>query len=217
MAKEKNGIVENLPFTADEFVQAEKDIYKKELKFITRELGKVESSFLNIGFSLNRIYSNRLYAIDGYSNIYELAKDKFGLARGTVNNFINVVETFGKRDNGQLISALDDKYKDFSVSQLVVLLGYINRGGTELDCFTSDMSVRHMKKKVKELESKDIVEIEDGVQVELPAEPEVTNTLISCYGVDDYNKKVDDIDMLIMNMFAKSKKRVRIEIVAVEY
>lgn len=79
------------------------------------------------------------------------------------------------------------------------------------------MSVRDMKKKVKELENKDIVEIDDGVQVEVPVEPEVSNTLISCYGVDDYNKKVDDIDMLIMNMFAKSKKRVRIEIVAVEY
>lgn len=194
--------------------------YKKDVALIRRELGKVESSFLNIGFSLHRIYKSGGFSCDGYANVYEFAKDKFGLARGTTNNFINVVETFGKQVDGEFLNELDDKYKSFSSSQLIALLGYVNRGGTELDCFTADMSVRDVKAKVKELENKvsDKDEVsEDGVEVVTSVNKEVRNVLISCNGKEDYDNKIDDIDRLICLLFAKSTKNVRIEIHSVEY
>lgn len=217
MAKEKVEEIEVMNVPDKEFLST----YKKDVKLIEREFGKVESSFLNIGFSLHRIYKSEGFKIDGYKTIYEFAKDKFNLARGTTNNFINVVETFGKQVDGKFMDELEDKYKGFKPSQLIALLGYINRGGSELDCFTSDMSVRDVKSKIKELEcsscedDSEVVE-DDGSEVVVPAK-ECKNTLISCMGLDDYNCKVDEIDALILNMFNKSKKRVRIEIVAIEY
>ena len=86
------------------------------------------------------------------------------------------------------------------------------------------MSVRDVKAKIKQLEgstsSKEEVEefekTEDGVEVVTPSK-ETRNVLISCNGKDDYDSKIDAIDQLICLMFAKSKKNVKIEIVAVEY
>lgn len=222
MARKKveNEVVLNVPSDL-EIAEMERE-YKKDVKIIKRELGKVESSFLNIGFSLHRIYKNGGFVCDGYQNIYEFAKDKFNLARGTTNNFINVVETFGKQVDGQFMNELDDKYKSFSSSQLIALLGYINRGGTELDCFTADMSVRDVKAKIKQLEGTASVSgdesetTEDGVEVVTPSK-ETRNVLLTCKGKADYDSKIDDIDRLICLMFAKSTKNVRIEIHAVEY
>lgn len=210
--EEKSKEVMNAPVIQPEVMSE----FKKRCQLITRELKKVESSFLNIGFSLHWIYRTGAYQAMNYDTVYSFAKDKFGIARGTCNNFINVVETFGKKvDNNTFIEELDEKYRSFSSSQLIALLGYINRGGQELDCFTSDMSVREIKSLIKDKENPVEECGEDVVDVEsVTVSPEsVSKVLISCSTKEDYDKKVDDIDFLICNAFAKAKGPVRIEIV----
>ena len=225
MAKKKveeNMEVMNVPTEpSKEVVNA----YKKDIALIKRELGKVESSTLNIALAVHHIYRTKSYELVDYKNICELAKDMFGFSKSTCYNFINIVEKFGCEKDG--VWGIDEQYKKFTYSQLLAL---IDVDAQKISLFSSDMSVRDIKSKVKELgcsenskrlenetdDGEQAVLSADGSEVVIPSQ-EVKNVLISCRGLDDYNKKVDDIDRLILNMFNKSKKNVRIEIVAVEY
>lgn len=192
--------------------------YKKDIALIKRELGKVESSTMSIALALHRIYSTKSYELVDYKNICELAKDMFGFSKSTCYNFINIVERFGIENNGTWEIA--EQYRKFTYSQLLAL---IDVDKEKLSLFSSDMSVRDIKGKVKALEDKEHEEdgeqtvlSSDGSEVVIPSQ-ETRNTLITCKGKEEYDKKIDDIDRLILNMFAKSTKNVRIEIVAVEY
>lgn len=194
--------------------------YKKDIALIKRELGKVETSSLSIALAIHRIYTTKGYELVDYKNICELAKDMFGFSKSTCYNFINVVEKFGIEKDG--VWEIDSQFKKFTYSQLLALSD-VDLENVSL--FSSDMSVREIKAKVKSLgcsedskrlENDEVIESEDGTEV-VEASKECRNILISCNGQDDYNKKIDDIDHLILTMFAKSKKNVRIEIVAVEY
>lgn len=198
--------------------------YKKDVALIKRELAKVESSTLNIALAIHRIYSTKSYELVDYKNICELAKDMFGFSKSTCYNFINIVEKFGIESNG--VWQIGEQYKGFTYSQLLALVDVDEQ---KLCLFNSDMSKREIIAKVKELncsENSNRLENDedceqtvlsgDGSEVIIPSK-ETRNVLISCKGKEDYDKKIDDIDRLILTMFAKSKKNVRIEIVAVEY
>ena len=123
--------------------------YRSDVSLIKREMGKVENSYLTMAFALCRINNDKTYIIDGYKNIYDFAQDKFNLGRSTCNNFISIVSTYSS--NGL---ELDEQYKGFSSTQLVVLLPHIRQGGS-LEGFTPDMSSRKMLGKIKELKSID--------------------------------------------------------------
>lgn len=201
-----------------------KTAYSKNISTIKRELGKVESSTLNIALAIHNLYVTRGYEIAEYKNICELAKDMFGFSKSTCYNFINIVEKFG--DNASGVWQISEDYKKFTYSQLLALLDVDK---AQIPEFSEKMSVREIKKKMKELgfieDSKRLENSEDGEQTVLSADgsevvvpsQETKKVLISCNGKQDYDSKVDDIDRLILNMFSKSKKNVRIEIVAVEY
>ena len=124
----------------------DKKTYKSLSTSIDRELKKVESSYLNVATTLYRIYKNEYYVIDNYKNIYDYASDLFGLSRGTVSNFINIVYKFCKPlDDGSY--CLVETYNEFSSSQLVSL---INMPQQFIDSITPDMSVRAIKDKRRE-------------------------------------------------------------------
>lgn len=222
MAKKKveeNAIMNPVVAPSKEKVMA----YKKDIALIKKELDKVESSTLNIALAIHRIYSTKSYELVDYKNICELAKDMFGFSKSTCYNFINIVEKFGIESNG--VWHIDEQYKGFTYSQLLALIDVEEQ---KIGLFSSDMSVRDIKAKVKEIGCDDSKRLEndengeqtvlsgDGSEVIIPSK-ETRNVLISCKGKEDYDKKIDDIDRLILTMFAKSKKNVRIEIVAVEY
>lgn len=217
MAKKKTAEIMTQPVALAPEVEKE---FKKHCSAIKRELDKAENSFLKIGFSIHWIYQNKSFESRGHKNIYDFAKAEFGIARGTCNNFINVVDYFGKKDKNGLVVELEDKYKSFKSSQLIAMLGCI-KSGDELDCFTADMSVREIKKLVKDKEGSDdngsdvqqsgkqmgIDDIIDADSMEVRR-----NVLITCLNKDDYESKIDEIDKLITNAFNKSKDSIRIEI-----
>lgn len=134
------------------------EVYSKEMltevskrsKSIKTELGKVESSFSKIAFNLHWIHENGAYKPLGYKNVYDFAKMEFGIARGTCNNFINVVNRFAKRVDGKVVEQIEDCYKDFKSSQLILMLDLSDKDIKQLDC---GMSVRDMKKEIKKMTS----------------------------------------------------------------
>ena len=207
-------------YSADFVKEAAKK--KNQIKI---EYGKVESSYLKIAFSIHWLHDNSGYKPLGYGSIYDLAKEEFNIARGTTCNFINIVGRFGERDElGNFTGKLAEKYEPFSSSKLSLMLDLTDE---EIEQFTPDMSVREMKKKIKLLiddsektterlsssgnggfsQSFDGNEKEEEIEI-------VRQALITCNGLEDYQKKIDNIDECIMSAF-KAHPDCKIEIVYV--
>lgn len=90
-------------------------------RFLTNEVNKYAHSQLKIAFVLKTVYEEKLYQIDGYKNIYEYAYDNYNIARGTCSNWLKVVDNFGVLNKQTGFYGLDDRLKDFSITQLILI------------------------------------------------------------------------------------------------
>lgn len=102
-------------------------------------------------FILKAIYDNKFYEDLGYKNIYDYAKDKYEIARGTVNTFISVATAFGvdNGNNGGLLLELEERMTDYSISKLMLLRMY--KIDFILDNFKPTMTCKEIKEKNKAL------------------------------------------------------------------
>ena len=201
---------------------------KKRNTSIHKSLNSVQSSFTRIAFDLHWILSSSAFKLLGYKNVYDYAAKEHGIAKGTCNNFINIVERFAVRDDaGNVVEQIKPELKDYQSSKLIVLLGVEDAQLTE---FSVDMSVREMKKKVKDLNGEadsDTTEeapVTSGADtsendkeiIDTTAQEVNSQTLVTFHNMDDYNKYLDGLNDLIEKAL-KSKNfeadHKRIEIV----
>ena len=132
--------------------------------FIQSNLQSAVRSVIAIGFYLKHIRDNELYLEAGYKNINEYAMDKFGLSASATSRYITRNTKFSKDGNSPFI---DDKFKDFSKSQLQEMLGMSDE---QLEQVTPDMTVREIRSMAR---PKEIPYIEIPGQTELKDIPGV--------------------------------------------
>lgn len=129
----------------------EKVGYIDSVEIIREELLKTKKSFIKIGWYLKHIQKCNLYSEDGYQNIYDFAFDKFNLTQPTATRFMQVCEEFSKDHDSP---ELDDKYADYSVSQLFEMLPMTEEQKEKVTPATTVRQMRQIKKndqvKVKE-------------------------------------------------------------------
>lgn len=202
-----------------EFVKA----FRKHEAAIAQGYKGATSNFLKIAFNLHWIHANEAYKTAGKENIYDYARDKFDIARGTTHGYITVAERFGRKAQESDTLCLMDEYEGYSPSQLIIMAGYTDEQ-LKLAEISKEMSCRNMKAALKQLAT---IGTADSEQEESPAdvdntadetadnsdivdkpEPavkpeEVTNTLISFIGADEYRSKADIIDNLILNLLTQ--------------
>ena len=118
--------------------------YQDSIDIIHEELHKTRKSFVKIGWYLKHINEEKMYAEDGYSNIYEFAHEKFNISQPTATRFINLCIEFSV---GHDSPELDEKYFDFSVSQLFEMLPMKPEDKEKI---TSDMTVKEIREVKKE-------------------------------------------------------------------
>lgn len=193
---------------------------KKRNASISKSLCNVQSSFTRIAFDLYWMYSTSAFSLLGYKNIYDCAAKEHGIARGTCSDFIHIVERFAKRDDaGNVLEEIRPELKDYQSSKLIALLGVTDAQLTE---FSVDMSVRDIKKKVKELhgEAQDETAESDTSNgkeiIDTTAQEVNSQTLVMFHNMEEYNKYLDGLNDLIEKAL-KSKNfeadHKRIEIV----
>ena len=122
--------------------------------FIRSNLQSAVRSVIATGFYLKHIRDNELYLEAGYKNINEYAMDRFGLSASATS----------RGGNSPLI---DDRFKDFSKSQLQEMLGMSDE---QLEQVTPDMTVREIRNMAR---PKEIPYIEIPGQTELKDIPGV--------------------------------------------
>ncbi len=115
----------DLPFKIKDFTAMfpsadNKEWYKKvgyddSCEIIRENLKSAANSFITIGYYLKHIRDEKLYEGAGYSSIWECAKQEFGLNETAASRYIGWNTEYSIDGDSPLI---DDKYKDFSKSQL---------------------------------------------------------------------------------------------------
>lgn len=194
--------------------------FQRRTKAIKSSIGKIDSNFETIAFNLHWINAKQAFKAEGYSSIVEYASEQFGYQKTTCYSLIGVVDRFARRDEkGAIMEAFDERVKGFSVSKLSLMR---NLTDAEIDSLNSSMSVRDIKKFVKGLMGKSLPELSegDGKPSELEEDTDleddggtedgnvidstakvISDVLIKCKGVDDYNKKAEKIGEYIMRVF----------------
>ena len=107
--------------------------------FIRSNLQSAVRSVIATGFYLKHIRDNELYLEAGYKNVNEYAMDRFGLSASATSRYITRNTRFSRGGNSPLI---DDRFKDFSKSQLQEMLGMSDE---QLEQVTPDMTVREIR------------------------------------------------------------------------
>ena len=94
------------------------------VNLVRLELNDIKKTFFRIGFRLHEANRNKYYKKLGYNTIEECAEALFGFKKTTTYDLMNVYVAFA---DSKAPMMLDEKYKDFSQSQLV-LFSSINYG-----------------------------------------------------------------------------------------
>lgn len=118
-------------------------------KFLFNEVNKYAHSQLKIAFVLKTVYEEKLYQIDGYKNIYDYAYDNYNIARGTCSNWLKVVDNFGVLNSQTGFYGLDNRLKDFSITQLI-LIRALSIDQIQAADIKPTMSTREIKQIVKD-------------------------------------------------------------------
>ena len=116
-------------------------------RYIQADLKTAARSVISIGYWLMYVRDNELFCEGGYSSINEYAADRFGFSRSNAKRYIDRCLRFSMGGNSPV---LDDRYKDFSKSQLQEMLDLDDE---QLEQVTPDMTVRQIRdmKKPKEM------------------------------------------------------------------
>lgn len=153
--------------------------------FIRSNLQSAVRSVIATGFYLKHIRDNELYLEAGYKNINEYAMDRFGLSASATSRYITRNTRFSRGGNSPLI---DDRFKDFSKSQLQEMLGMSDE---QLEQITPDMTVREIRsmarpKEIPYIEIPGQTELKDipGVMPEERAESFEASTAV-LFGVEE--------------------------------
>lgn len=118
-------------------------------KFLFNEVNKYAHSQLKIAFVLKTVYDEKLYQIDGYKNIYDYAYNNYNIARGTCSNWLKVVDNFGVLNSQTGFYGLDNRLKDFSITQLI-LIRALSIDQIQAADIKPTMSTREIKQIVKD-------------------------------------------------------------------
>ena len=167
--------------------------YQKSCRCIAQSMASVEKNIIKIAVELTRVHQNEWYALDGYKNIYDFAKDRYNISRGTCSNYLGLCSVFG----------LDSK---FTSTQMFILLPYARKGG-DISEFSPDMSTRELKEAVREKtrELKEIPVADDAPVKDIKPESFVfcvTDELMHA-PADTVNAFYSDIRTTVLNAFKK--------------
>jgi hypothetical protein len=123
-------------------------LLERAFQYIRNGLDDVKQSFINIGYYLFKIQSERLY--DTSQDFYGYIDGLFGLGKTTIKNMIGLCTRFYVPAAGGYAPKLQDKFKDYSYSQLVELLPLDTADMKKLNPGMTIVQIRDYKAKLKE-------------------------------------------------------------------
>lgn len=118
--------------------------------------------FFDVSFCLHEIYRLNLYRMLGFKNIYELSSRVFEIPRGVCSEMVSVWSKFSLYDARLKRHVLDPFFVKFSGSQLSSLVHFPGSVEEIKNTFTPVMSVRNIKRMIKEIRDDSRSKIKTG-------------------------------------------------------
>lgn len=105
-------------------LREERELARASVKYILTDMSDIRRSFIRLGFHLYEFERMCYYEDFGYTSIAEFAEKNLGLSKTQVSVYKNIYLEFGFYDEHSSVPKmwLDDKYKQYSYSQLREML-----------------------------------------------------------------------------------------------
>lgn len=127
-----------------------------ETKRIVDALNDAKNSLLVVAYTLNKIKTGKLYAADGFADIYDYGNVVFGYKKAMVANLCRVGANYLVSDNGAIKSIMAHSDNDYSVSQIQEVLPISVDDAKTLDSkgeITPEMTTKEIRDVVKDFKS----------------------------------------------------------------
>lgn len=122
--------------------------YEEAKANISGSIKSMARSFVAVGFYLKHIRDHEFYLEDGYQDIWEFAKETYGMSRSTASRWMAINDRFSVGGNSPNLA---DGYAVFGKSQLQEMLSLPE---DKLQDVTPDMTVREIRELKEPAEQK---------------------------------------------------------------
>lgn len=146
-------------FNKDDYVRPGSDRNPSDnscgsLGYILNDIKNIKNSYIRLGFHLDEFKRFYYYHQFGYDSLEEFAEAKLGLDKSALSRCLGVFYHFSYCQDGCHKLWLDEKWKDYSYSQLCEMLPLNEEQRKEI---SPDMTVKEIRdfKKSKKEEKKD--------------------------------------------------------------
>lgn len=145
----------NIKFGADIYAPKEvNELARASIGYIESDVMDIKKRYVTLGFHLYEMDQCRYYEDLGYENLYECIEANFAMDKSAVSRCIGVWKAFAAVDgDGSRKMWVDDRYKDFSYSQLTEMLPMSERDRYRISSDMSVKKIREVKQRLKEKKS----------------------------------------------------------------
>ena len=217
-ATEKTAPKKKEPDKKQELIPDVKKEFKRRTGIIGREINRIEESYVSIAFQLYWIREKKAYKFINSKNVYEFAENEFNIKKSTCGNLIGIIENFSKKDEaGNALEELDERYREFKMSQLVAMLSMSDKARIEI---TPDMSVRAINQEKKKCKRVGQEEKETGKTNNVidGKAREIKRTVFATFqDYHQYQSRLEDTDQQVEKVFNAYEKKGKKVIVEVSY
>lgn len=127
----------------------ELEVLNDSVKIVRTLLNDTKYNFVAIGYYLRKIDDDKLYRESGHDNIWNFAKDQFGLSKSSASRFMNINRRFSVDGYSDKLA---DNYQQFNVSQMSEMLTLTDEQIGQIDASTTIREIRDMKPKPEKKE-----------------------------------------------------------------
>lgn len=129
-------------------LREERELARASVKYILTDMSDIRRSFIRLGFHLYEFERMRYYEDFGYTSIVEFAEKNLGLSKTQVSVYKNIYLQFGFYEEHSSVPKmwLDDKYKQYSYSQLREMLSMSEENRKQVNPDMSIEQIRELKK-----------------------------------------------------------------------
>ena len=121
---------------------------RHSLRYILSDLSDLKRSFIRLGFHLYEFRMYAFYYVFGYLSMEDFCEANLGLSKSAVSRLINVYLEFSKVQDYTRTMFLDEKYQDYSYSQLCEMLNMTDEQRRQVRPDMTVKEIRDLKKNV---------------------------------------------------------------------
>lgn len=123
--------------------------------YIAKDVRDIKTSYIRLGFHLRESQKNLYYEDFGFISLADYADANFGLDKSALSRCMKVFERFSLRQGGVCKMFLDDRYKDYSYSQLCEM---VSMDGKQLEKVKPSMTVKEIRE-LKKVATSQLVDL----------------------------------------------------------